>query len=143
VAVSGIVGSLLIPVSTSTLGGMHHLVSCVDEVEQTFAVTAIDSKRAIITGSSVITREPPEGDCASVDMAMRVRPDGKGFVLILLPVSNQTDRVWTTSVILKLDGLKTSVPVGRVKPGQTMTHEVRVRLTKELKNITGTLVVGP
>ncbi len=118
-------------------------MSCVDEIEQVFAVTAIDAKRAIVTGSSVVVREPPTGDCASVDMSMRVRPDGKGFILIKMPVVNETDRAWSTSVILQLDSLKTSVLIGRIPAGQTATREVRVRLTRDLKNITGTLVVGP
>jgi hypothetical protein len=122
---------------------MHHLVSCVDEIDQTFAVTAIDSNRAIVTGSTVIMREPPVGDCASVEMAMRVRADGKGFISIRMPVVNETDRTWTTSVILQLDGLKTSVPIGVVKPGETVTKITRVRLQSDLKSITGTLVVGP
>jgi hypothetical protein len=142
-ALWGLVGSLLIPLGTTTLRGMHHLVSCVDEIDQTFAVTAIDAKRAIVTGSTVIMREPPVGDCASVDMAMRVRPDGKGFIAIRMPVVNETDRAWTTSVILQLDGLRTSVPMGVVQPGETVTKITRVRLRSDLKSITGTLVVGP
>lgn len=143
VALAMLVGSFLIPLSTTTLRGMHHLVSCTDEVDQTFAVTAIDSLRAVITGSTSVVREPPTGECSAVDMNMQVRPDGKGFILISMPVVNRTDRPWNTSVILRLDGLKTTVRVGRVQPGDTFTKALRVRLTTELQSITGTLVVGP
>jgi hypothetical protein len=138
-----LVASLLIPLGTTTLRGMHHLVSCIDEIDQTFAVTAIDQTNAVITGSTSVVRTPPTGDCSAVEMNMRVQPDSKGFVLIDLPVENKTDRTWIASVILQLDGLKTSVPVGRVQPGDTKNKTVRVRLTKDLRSITGTLIVGP
>ncbi len=143
VALAMLVGSFLIPLSTTTLRGMHHLVSCTDAVDQTFAVTAIDSLRAVITGSTSVVREPPTGECSAVDMNMQVRPDGKGFILISMPVVNRTDRPWNTSVILRLDGLQTMVRVGRIHPGDTYTKDLRVRLTTELQSITGTLVVGP
>jgi hypothetical protein len=135
--------SLLIPLATTNLRGLHHLVSCTDEVDQTFSVTAINATQAIVTGSTSIVRKPPEGDCAAVKMNMRVRPDGKGFVLVTLPVVNETNRAWQTSVIMQLDGLKTSVPVGRIPAGATRTKVVRLRLTRDLQSITGTLLVGP
>jgi hypothetical protein len=138
-----LVVSFLIPLGTTTLRGMHHLVSCTDEIDQTFSITAIDAKSAVITGSTSVVRKPPTGSCAAVDMNMRVRPDGKGFVVIGLPVENKTDRTWTASVILQLDSLKTSVPVGRIGPGETKRKDLRVRLTQDLASITGTLVVGP
>ena len=143
VALAMLVGSFLIPLSTTTLRGMHHLVSCTDAVDQTFAVTAIDSLRAVITGSTSVVREPPTGECSAVDMNMQVRPDGKGFILISMPVVNRTDRPWNASVVLRLDGLQTMVRVGRIHPGDTYTKDLRVRLTTELQSITGTLVVGP
>ncbi len=143
VAVSSLVGSLLIPVSTTTLHGQQHLVSCVDEIDQIFAVAAVDANRATIIGSTEIVRDAPAGDCASVEMEMSVKADGRGFVRIEFPVSNPTDRAWSTSVTLVLDGVTASVPIGRVAPGAVVTKEVRVRLTEALENITGTLVVGP
>jgi hypothetical protein len=76
-------------------------------------------------------------------MDMRVKPDGQGFILISMPVVNQTDRAWSTSVILQLDELKTAVSLGRVEAGATIKKQVRVELTKSLQSITGTLVVGP
>jgi hypothetical protein len=143
VAVSSLVGSLLIPVATTTLHGQQHLVSCVDEIDQTFSVTAVDATRAVVTASTSIVRQPPTGDCSSVEMNMRVKPDGRGYILITMPVVNATDRAWSTSVILKLDELQTSIAVGKVPPGRTITKQLRVQLTKELQSITGTLIVGP
>jgi hypothetical protein len=138
-----LVAVLLIPLGTTNLRGLHHLVSCTEELDQTFAVTAVDADRAIITGSTSVVREPPTGKCAAVSMNMRVRSDGRGFILITLPVTNETDRSWSTSVKLKIDGLTTSVSVGRVPPGETRSKQVRIRLTRELQSITGTLLVGP
>jgi hypothetical protein len=135
--------SLLIPLGTSNLRGLHHLVSCTDEIDQTFSVTAINATQAIITGSTSVVREPPTAECSAVSMNMRVRPDGRGSVLIILPVVNETDRPWSTSVVLRIDDLKTSVSVGKVNPGQTKTKQLRVQLTRELQSITGTLLVGP
>jgi hypothetical protein len=146
-----LIGSLLIPLSTTTLRGLHHLVSCIEEVDQTFSVQSFPNPRSkdpndripLITGSTSVVRQPPTGKCAAVEMNMRVSPDNKGFVVITLPVNNLTDRDWVTSVILQLDGLKTSVPVGRIPAGQQATKEIRVRLTQDLRSITGTLIVGP
>ena len=143
VAMAALVGSFLIPLSTTSLRGLHQLVTCTDEVDQTFSVTAVDSVRAVITGSTSVVREPPVGKCSAVDMNMQVKPDGKGFILITMPVENKTNLAWNTSVILQLDSLRTTVRVGRIKPEGTLTKELRVRLTDELASITGTLVVGP
>ncbi len=146
-----LLGSLLVPLGTTTLRGLHHLVSCIEEIDQTFSVTTANrpgstdpaDRIAIITGSTSEVRQPPTGKCAAVEMDMRVRSDRKGFLLITLPVRNLTDRGWMTSVILQLDGLKTSVPVGRIPAGQQATKEIRIRLTQDLQSITGTLIVGP
>jgi hypothetical protein len=146
-----LLGSFLIPLGTTNLRGMHHLVSCIEEIDQTFSVTTVNrpgssdptDRIAIITGSTSEVRQPPTGKCAAVEMNMRVRTDRKGFLLITLPVSNLTDRGWMTSVILQLDGLKTSVPIGRIAAGQQVTKQIRVRLTQDLESITGTLLVGP
>jgi hypothetical protein len=146
-----LIGSLLIPLSTTTLRGLHHLVSCIEEVDQTFSVQSFPNPRSkdpndripLITGSTSVVRQPPTGKCAAVEMNMRVSPDRKGFIVITLPVNNLTDRDWVTSVILQLDGLKTSVPVGRIPAGQQATKQIRVRLTQDLRSITGTLIVGP
>jgi hypothetical protein len=143
IALTLLVGSFLIPLSTSTMRGLHQLVTCTDELDQTFSVTNVDDVRAVITGSTAIVREPPVGSCAAVEMNMQVKPDGRGFILIKLPVENRSDRTWNSSVILRLDGLRTTVRIGQIPPASTRTKEIRVRLTNELRNITGTLVVGP
>ena len=142
-AVAGLLGSFLVPITTSTLGGLTHLVSCTAAVDQSFAITAVDSRRAVVIGSSDVVRRPPEGDCAAVEMNMIVRPDGRGFVRIAIPVANMSSRAFRTTVKLRLGDLRIPVPVGVVEPGQTITKELRIRLTEDLKVVNGTLLIGP
>lgn len=142
-AVAGLMGSFLIPITTSTLNGLTHLVSCTAAVDQSFAITAVDSKRAVIIGSSEVVRKPPEGDCAAVELNMVVRPDGKGYVRIAMPVSNQSSRAFRATVKLRLGDLRIPVPVGLVGPGQTKSKDLRIRLARDLKVVNATLLIGP
>lgn len=142
-AVAGLMGSFLIPITTSTLNGLTHLVSCTAAVDQTFAITAVDSKRAVVIGSSEVVRKPPEGDCAAVELNMVVRPDGKGYVRISMPVSNQSSRGFRATVKLRLGDLRIPVPVGLVHPGEVKTKDLRIRLDSDLKVVNSTLLIGP
>ena len=122
----------------------HHLhASCTAAVDQSFAITAVDSKRAVVIGSSEVVRKPPEGDCAAVELNMVVRPDGKGYVRISMPVSNQSSRGFRATVKLRLGDLHIPVPVGLVHPGEIKTKDLRIRLASDLKVVNATLLIGP
>lgn len=142
-AVAGLLGSLLISLSTSTLGGMTHLVTCTSAIDQTFSITAVDAKRAIVTGSAEVVRRPPKGECSAVDLNMVVRPDGRGYVRISMPVTNRSSRTWRASVKLRVGRLRIPVPIGSVRPGRTVSKELRIRLTKDLQVVDATLLIGP
>ena len=74
---------------------------------------------------------------------MIVRPDGRGFVRIAIPVANLSSRAFRTTVKLRLGDLRIPVPVGVVEPGETISKELRIRLTEDLKVVNGTLLIGP
>ena len=139
-----LLGTFLIPIGTSSLRGLTHLLTCRQATEIPFTLTVPETGTPVITSSNVITRDAPEGLCGGLALDMGVGPSSRpGRVVLRLPITNNTDFDWQGSVSLKLGGTVVPVDIGEIKAGQTGEDTITVRVDPGELEVNGSLLIGP
>ncbi len=153
-ALVGLLAVLLIPIATSSLRGLTHVLTCKDEADTPFSIDITADQAPIITSSQVIEREPagegaepqavPGELCGglTMDMLMTSRDDDSAEVI--LRITNGTAFGWRGTVQLQLDDTVIPVDIGDIAPGATASDAVTLSLDgKERYDLEGSLLIGP
>lgn len=143
VALLVLLGTFLIPVVTSSLRGLTHVLACADEAEIPFTLITPPAGDPVIVSSRTITRGEPEGVCGGLVLDMGVGPAGQGRVALRLPITNRTKFDWQGSVKLKLGSAEVPVDIGEIKAGETGVDTVRVKVPPGQVEVNGSLLIGP
>ncbi|MBW3556147.1 MAG: hypothetical protein KY454_04310 [Actinobacteria bacterium] len=143
VALLVLLGTFLIPVVTSSLRGLTHVLTCAEETEIPFTLITPASGDPVIVSSRTITRDEPEGVCGGLVLDMGVGPAGQGRVALRLPITNNTEFDWQGSVKLKLGAVVVPVDIGEIKAGETGVDTVRVTVPPGQVELNGSLLIGP
>lgn len=137
-------GIFLIPLSVSSLQGLTQVVTCRERAELPFTVVMPGvGQPTVITAASFRRGETPGRLCPGITLNMRVGWDVPGRVKLLLPVQNSSVHPWAGTVAVRLGGVTSPVPVGRVGPGTTRVTTLHVITGAGTRRLTGTLYVGP
>lgn len=142
-ALLALLGAFLIPLSTSSLRGLTHLLTCRAATAQPFDVTVEADGGSVATGSTRITREQTFQLCGGLVVQPEVRNVGNDRVEILLPITNGTSHPWRGTVSLKVGDTTVPVDIGAIPAGQTRADTVTVRLRAGTTRLDGTLLIGP
>ncbi|MET0727715.1 MAG: hypothetical protein ABWZ76_05400 [Acidimicrobiales bacterium] len=149
VALIGLLAVLLIPVGTSSLRGLTHILSCRDRSATPFSVDVPEEGPPTISSSTVIERTP-EGDVASneicggliLDLVMGSRAENRAD--LFLRITNNSEFGWHGSVQLQLGDTTIPIDIGEIAAGETAEDDVELRLDSGRRyEIEGSLLVGP
>jgi hypothetical protein len=142
-ALVGLFGIFLIPVLTSSLSGLTHVITCNASTRTPFDLTI--PAQGVGTGLSAETLEPNQqnGLCGGLTLDMGVQPSGNGKIRVILPISNHTRYRWRGSVKLVLGHTSVPIGVGEIAPGATRTGTLEVHVDPGTHHITGSLLIGP
>jgi hypothetical protein len=143
IALVVLLGTFLIPIVTSSLRGLTHLLTCEDATEIPFTLVVPEDGPPVIISANVIERDTPEGVCGGLVLDMGVGPSGPGKVLLRLPITNNTDFDWQGTVSLKLGGTLIPVDIGEIKAGQTGADTVKINVDPGEIEINGSMLIGP
>ncbi len=138
-----LLGAFLIPIATSSLRGLTHLLTCRDEAEIPFTLVVPEDGQPVIVSSNVIVRDEPVGVCGGLVLDMGVGPSEPGRVLLRLPITNHTDYDWQGSVSLRLGSTVIPVDIGEIKAGRTGIDTVKVKVDPGEIEVDGSLLIGP
>ena len=138
-----LLGTFLIPIGTSSLRGLTHILTCRDAAEIPFTLVVPDDGKPVIVSSSVIERDRPAGVCGGLVLDMGVGPAGPGRVELRLPIENGTEFDWQGSVRLQLGGTSIPVDIGEIKAGETRSDTVVVDVDPGEIEVNGSLLIGP
>ncbi|MEX2293116.1 MAG: hypothetical protein WD691_04955 [Acidimicrobiales bacterium] len=149
VALIGILAVLLIPIGTSSLRGLTHVLTCQELSASPFTVEVPQVGAPSILSSTVIERDPtgaasPPEVCGGLrlDITMGSRTSDRAD--ITLAITNNSDYGWRGSVELELGNLAIPIDIGQIEPGQTVTDQVDLRLDAGRRyEIAGSLLIGP
>ncbi|MGE3620905.1 MAG: hypothetical protein AB7L84_10635 [Acidimicrobiia bacterium] len=149
VALVGLFAVLLIPIGTSSLRGLTHVLSCQERSQAPFALQVDEDGRAVISSSQVIERPgrgaaPPGELCGGLRLDLAVGAQGDGHADIDITIHNGTDYGWHGSVELSVDGTDIPVGIGRIDPHGSAQDTVELRLRDGRRyELAGSLLVGP
>lgn len=151
VALVGFLAVLLIPIGTSSLRGLTHVLTCHEENDTPFAIEVLEDGQAVISSSQVIERPSGERGAAAIgelcgglhlDLAMGSRVADRADVAIT--IRNNSDYGWRGSVRLQLDSTPIPIDIGEIDAGEAATDSVELRLhSGERYEIRGSLLIGP
>jgi hypothetical protein len=149
VALIGLLAVLLIPIGTSSLRGLTHILTCRDRSATPFSVDVPAEGPPTISSSTVIEREP-DGDVVSneicggltLDLIMGSRVENRTDVTLL--ITNNSEFGWRGSVQLQLGDTPIPIDIGEIKAGGTAEDSFELRLDANRRyEIVGNLLIGP
>lgn len=138
-----LLGTFLIPIGTSSLRGLTHVLTCNEQAEIPFTLVVPETGDPVIVSSRAIVRDAPEGVCGGLVLDMGVGPAGPGKVQLRLPITNNTEFDWQGTVRLQLGDTVIPVEIGEIKAGQTAEDDVQVKVSPGEVEVDGSLLIGP
>jgi len=138
-----LVAAFLIPLGTSSLRGLTHVLTCRDEAEIPFSLIVPDEGDPVIVSSQTISRDAPVGVCGGLVLDMAVGPAGRNRVELRLPITNRSEFDWHGTVRLKVGTTVVPVEIGEIKHGETEVDSVKVRVRPGEHELQGSLLLGP
>ena len=142
-ALIALIGLFLIPVITSSLNGLTHVITCTADTRTPFTVNLPSSGPPTITSAETFDRSSVRGLCGGLALSMGVASRQRGMVRVLLPVSNHTRYRWHGTVRLVVGGTSVPFGIGTVAPGATAISHVDLAVGSGVTQITGSLLIGP
>lgn len=149
VALIGLLAVLLIPIGTSSLRGLTHILTCRDDAATPFSVFVPEDGPPVISSSTTIERDP-DGEVQTnevcgglvLDLVMGSRVEDRADVTLL--VTNNTDYGWRGSVRINLGSTPIPIDIGEIKAGATAEDTFQLRLDEgRTYEIEGSLLIGP
>lgn len=144
-AVIGLVAAFLVPIGTSSLRGLTHVLTCRDETEIPFTLITPETGDPVIVSSTTLVRGEPEGVCGGLvlDMGVGPVPGQNRRVSLRLAISNRTEFDWQGTVRIRLGGTVVPVDIGEIRNDSTAVDTVRARISAGQTELQGSLLIGP
>jgi len=143
IALAALLGIFLIPLVTSSLNGLTHVLTCSAETPSTFTIEAPDNQPPVILSAITVSRDEDPSLCGGLTLNMAVRKPEEGKVELTVPITNNTKFPWRGSVKLILDGQTVPIDIGEIASGSTEVGVVQVKVDPGHHEIDGTLLIGP
>lgn len=137
----------LIPVGTSSLRGLTHLLTCADEVGTVVSVTpglepgeppTVLSSRLLEAGE-----DPLICEALVVELAVGDHDEDSGAAELIVDVTNASELDWRGTIRLEVGSTPIPLTVGRVAAGRTERSTTWVRGRDGQVEIEGELLIGP
>lgn len=149
VALMGLLAVLLIPIATSSLRGLTHVLTCQDASATPFRVEVPDEGPPTISSSTVIERSP-DGTvetrevCGGLILDLVMGSSDADHADVTVSITNNSEYGWRGSVQLHLDDTSIPIDIGHIDAGTTASDSFEVNLDPgKTYELDGTLLVGP
>lgn len=143
VALVALIGLFLIPLMTSSLNGLTHVITCTADSQTPFTVTVPAAGPPTITSAETFDRTTARGLCGDLSLSMGVAERQHGSVRVLLPITNRSRYRWHGTVRLLLGRTSVPVGVGTISPGTTRLTHVDLNVGGGVTQLSGSLLIGP
>lgn len=133
----------LIPVGTSSLRGLTHVLACAQETSSKLSLVNQEGQEPILLSATSAVRGAPTRLCGALSVNIGAQSAGPGRVTLIVPVKNHGDLTWRGTVRLELNDTAVPLAIGRIPAGATVEDRVTVRLPKGPEEVSGELLIGP
>lgn len=140
----GVMGIFLIPIQQANLGGLTHVLSCKEQVEQPFTVVIGGGGEPELLSSMQLTREADSGTlCGGLTVNPSVGSQGKSAITMSLPIENKSAYLWRGTITLRLGDTSIPIGIGEIPAGETRSETVELDLKDGTFELNGSLSIGP
>lgn len=143
VALVTLLGVFLIPIVASSLRGLTHVITCRRAAEIPFTITIPEDGPADIISAVTLERGEDEELCGGLRLRPAVGRAGPGRVEVTLAIENATQFTWRGTAEVHLGQTAIPVAIGRIRPGETESDTLELRVDEGTHELDGTLLIGP
>jgi hypothetical protein len=149
VALIALLGVLLIPIGTSSLRGLTHILTCQEAAATPFSIEVPADGPPVITSSVTLERNPdgsvPDRSvCGGLTLDLLIGSRDQDKADVTLAITNGSEFGWRGSVQLKLDDLDIPIDIGAIGSGDTASDDFVLHLDSgSTYEIEGDLLIGP
>jgi hypothetical protein len=149
VALVTLVGLLLVPITTSSLRGLTHVLTCQEAVEASLVIApAEDESQAAVGSAASVTRDsvdaPEPTLCGGLTVDLELAETRGDRAAVVVAVTNRTTVDWRGSIELAVADVDVPLSIGRIRAGTVARDTVELRVEPDRTyEITGTLLIGP
>jgi hypothetical protein len=149
VALIALFGVLLIPIGTSSLRGLTHILTCQEAAAAPFTIQVPEDGPPSIQSSSTIERDPdgsiPDTSvCGGLTLDVLIGSETEDRANVTLSITNGSEYGWRGSVQMQLDEIDIPIDIGEIGSGETASDEFELRLDEgSTYEIQGDLLIGP
>lgn len=153
-ALAALFGIFFIPLATSDLRGLTHVLTCEDAVSTSLTINDSEADEIVLGSANVVTAEGEAetegvetyglGLCGGllVDLQVPAARDGRADVVVA--ITNTTEHDWQGTIDLRFDDTPVPLSIGSIDAGDTETDTVELRIDAGADyEVTGTLLIGP
>jgi hypothetical protein len=137
----------LIPIGTSSLRGLSHILTCGDEVGTPITITPAGPGMPPIVTSSVVIEEgqdPRICQALVVDFGIAQYDEDRGAVQLVVTITNESEFDWAGTIQLQIGPRLAPLPAGRIDAGESAVSRVWIHgFQDERVEVQGTLLIGP
>lgn len=136
---------LMIPLWTSSLRGLTHVLTCQETTDTDFTIEVASDGTAAVLSSLSFDRETAERElCEGLVLDVGIAQGSPGAADLKITITNNSEFDWQGSMKVELDDVSFPIPVGDVASGRSETETVELNLDDGRSYaISGTLLVGP
>ncbi len=134
----------MLPLLSSSLGGLTHRVSCRTEYTPDFDVLAGEGAKALVSSSIVLTRDSPATPprCPGFSIDALVNPSGPTRLSTALSAKNASTSSAHVTAQISVDGRNSYLPIGVIASGQTIQKTFVVHVPKGSSILRARLLLG-
>lgn len=133
----------LIPVGTSSLRGLTHVLACSQQTSSQLSLVNQEGHDPVLLSAASAVRGAPTLLCGGLSVNIAAEVAGPGRVTLIVPIRNHSDLTWRGTVRLELDDTAVPLAIGSIPPGDTVEDRVTVRLPEGQQEVSGELLIGP
>ena len=149
VALITLLGVLLIPIGTSNLRGLTHILTCQESAAAPFTIQVPEDGPPSIQSSQTIVRNPDgsvpdQSVCGGLTLDVSIGSTEEDRADVTLAITNGSEYGWRGSVQVQLDDIDIPIDIGEIDAGETATDDFELHLDAgSTYEIEGDLLIGP
>ena len=137
-------GAFLIPIASSNLRGLTHVLTCEEEAESPFTLLVEEGGEPTILTSQFFTVGEETTLCGGLELNPEARSRGRDRIEVILPIHNTSSYPWQGSVKLRIGDTSVPIRVGKIAAGETEQTSVTLPdLPAGQTTVDGSLLIGP
>ncbi|MFP4312619.1 MAG: hypothetical protein ACLFS9_11655 [Nitriliruptoraceae bacterium] len=137
----------LIPIATSSLRGLTHVLTCAEEVGAAISISpALEPGEppTLLSSQTLVAGEDPLiCEALAVELSIGTFDELSGDTELQVDVANRSELDWRGTIELSIAGTRVPLAVGRIAAGETVSSRPMIRATDEQVEIEGQLLIGP